>query len=75
MPIHEYRCRACGARFEILVLPGRGPGVACDRCGSAGVERLPSRFSLSGAARPATGRDAGQGCCGGSCGCGGRRNE
>ena len=40
MPIYEFDCRECGARFEELVRAGAG--AACPTCGSDDVER---RFS------------------------------
>lgn len=46
MPIYEYLCPACNGKFQKLV---RGfddpPGLACPRCGSAGVRRAVSRFA------------------------------
>lgn len=39
MPIYEFVCEACGARFEDLVAAGTGP-VACAECGSARTRRL-----------------------------------
>ncbi|HEX6643954.1 MAG TPA: zinc ribbon domain-containing protein [Gemmatimonadales bacterium] len=69
MPIYDYHCTACGARFERLVRGTRK--VACD-CGSAEVERL-----MSLTARPASGAVPARaeaapasrsgGCCGGGC--------
>jgi putative FmdB family regulatory protein len=37
MPIHDYRCRACGAAFELLVLGSRMP--LCKACQSPDLER------------------------------------
>lgn len=37
MPIHDYRCSACGAAFELLVRGGTVP--ACRQCGSTTLER------------------------------------
>lgn len=75
MPIYEYRCAACGKRFEVLVASARQAASACGECGSASIERLPSRFALRGATSGATAREAGGGCCGGGCGCGDRSAE
>ena len=36
MPIHDYRCTACGHRFEMLVL---GALPACRQCASTALER------------------------------------
>lgn len=37
MPIFEYRCRACGQDFELLVLASTT--VACTSCGASDLER------------------------------------
>jgi putative FmdB family regulatory protein len=41
MPIYEFTCQACGARFEELVR--RDATAPCPECGSAEVERLLSQ--------------------------------
>lgn len=46
MPIFEYRCSACGADFEQLVLKGSSP-PRCPACASEDVERLLSLPSVS----------------------------
>jgi putative FmdB family regulatory protein len=33
MPLYEYRCRSCGARFELLQKPGEAPPAKCPACG------------------------------------------
>jgi putative FmdB family regulatory protein len=38
MPIFEYSCKTCGARFELLVRGEMTP--ACPECESAELERL-----------------------------------
>lgn len=44
MPIYEFVCRKCRARFEILVgVLTSDDEEACPRCGSRKVARLPSR--------------------------------
>ncbi|MBN1814964.1 MAG: zinc ribbon domain-containing protein [Anaerolineae bacterium] len=59
MPIYEYRCRDCGATFEVLVRVGTD--VACPHCGSASWDKLLSApFVLSGQ----TARQVGHTCCG-----------
>jgi putative FmdB family regulatory protein len=42
MPMHDYRCRACGGVFEALVRLGGQDTErpACRRCGGADTERL-----------------------------------
>lgn len=61
MPLYEYRCAACGSRFELLRRVGQGcEGVACPDCGQADVEKEFSTFagSISGGA----GATAGSSC-------------
>ncbi len=48
MPIFEFLCRPCNTIFSFLSLspqPGRDP--VCPRCGSGGLERVPSSFAVS----------------------------
>jgi putative FmdB family regulatory protein len=48
MPIFDYRCKACGQDFELLV---RGSTVpACKHCGSAALERRVSLTAPQGTA-------------------------
>jgi putative FmdB family regulatory protein len=48
MPIYEYRCKACGERFEALRQVGdRGKSLSCPECGKKGAEKLPSVFAAS----------------------------
>jgi putative FmdB family regulatory protein len=79
MPIYEYACPGCGARFEKLVRRF-GEAVSCPACARADVERQLSVFAVataspspafarcgSGAcAVPAGGGDTGP-CGGGAC--------
>lgn len=46
MPIYEFECEGCGARFEELV--AAGAAVACPQCGSERVRRLMSSVSPPG---------------------------
>ena len=52
MPIHDFKCRACGEEFEELVRGDDAP--ACPACGEGGAERLlspiarPHKFGLRG---------------------------
>ena len=49
MPIYEYKCRACGHRFEILQRLGEGgDGLCCPACGAQPVEKVFSTFAASG---------------------------
>jgi putative FmdB family regulatory protein len=44
VPIYEYRCRDCGARSSFLVgVTAEKVSIACDRCGSAKMDKLVSR--------------------------------
>lgn len=45
MPIYEYRCRECEARFERFV--SGNTRVACPECESRRVDRLLSVFAVS----------------------------
>ncbi len=46
MPIFEYRCVACGAEFEHLVLKS-SPVLTCPSCENEAVERIMSINSVS----------------------------
>ena len=46
MPIHDFRCSACGATFELLVRGSTEP--ACTTCGSTALERLVSLTAPQG---------------------------
>jgi putative FmdB family regulatory protein len=46
MPIYEFECRECGARFEELTRVGAT--AACPKCGSDDVERRFSPISERG---------------------------
>ena len=48
MPLYEYECRDCGARFEALVMK-RETEVACRACGGTEIAQLLSTFAVSGA--------------------------
>jgi putative FmdB family regulatory protein len=46
MPIYEYSCTSCHARFQKLVRGFSTPaGLTCPRCHSQHVQRLISRFA------------------------------
>ena len=42
MPLYEYRCDACGERFEVIQKFSDPPPAACTKCGQGPVERLMS---------------------------------
>lgn len=59
MPLYEYRCQCCGARFERLVRSAAGasadagasrPAIVCPECESDQVTRLLSAFARTVAA-------------------------
>ncbi|MEW6033615.1 MAG: zinc ribbon domain-containing protein [Chloroflexota bacterium] len=45
MPLYEYRCSACGHRFESLAKSSNEPAPRCSRCGSKEVKRMVAGFS------------------------------
>jgi len=45
VPIYEYRCPACAARFEEYLPLSTSPAPPCPVCGGSGVERLFSSFA------------------------------
>ena len=73
MPIYEYRCKRCDARFEKL--QRMNEKAKCPKCGAGSVERLLSTFaSLSPMVKCETATSA---CAPGKCGsglCGMKRN-
>ena len=49
MPLYEYRCAACGRRFEVLQRVGAGAeGLTCPGCGRPDPEKQFSTFASSG---------------------------
>ncbi len=42
MPLYEYRCDACGHRFEVIQKFSDPPPDACVKCGKGPMERLQS---------------------------------
>lgn len=47
MPIFEYECRDCGARFEKILISGSAKAV-CTQCSSPRIQKLLSVFAVSG---------------------------
>jgi putative FmdB family regulatory protein len=47
MPIYEFECEECGARFEELVAAG-AEAATCTECGSTRTRRLISNVSPAG---------------------------
>lgn len=68
MPIYEYQCDACDARFEELTSLRGDDATSCRSCGSRTVTRLLSAFAVGGggAGAPAVAEA-------GPCGCGAPR--
>ena len=50
MPLYEFRCPSCGARFEELVSRDAAEQVVCPECGQPRPVRQLSTFSRSGEA-------------------------
>jgi putative FmdB family regulatory protein len=73
MPLYEYRCPDCNARFEKLTRHEVADSVACPECGGARSRRLISVFaSFPSSAAGGDPMPTSGGCgCGGSCSCGG----
>ncbi len=64
MPIFEYRCRDCGAKFE-KILSSAARAVTCKNCGSPHLEKLLSVFSVPGVSLKTAARESGPcGACG-----------
>ena len=64
MPIFEYKCRDCGARFEKLAVSAADE-VLCRDCASPRVEKLLSVFAVAGSLRLETSAEPGPcGACG-----------
>lgn len=70
MPRYDFRCRTCGATFEVArPLSAADEPTSCPD-GHADTVKLMPVVSVGGrATAPATARSGG-GCCGGACGCG-----
>jgi len=76
MPLYEYRCSDCKAKFELLVPHQHADDVVCMKCHSPKVRRLLSTFALARGSEDnmASGDDempmmGGCACGGGGCGC------
>lgn len=49
MPIYEYRCKQCGAKFEKLVkLSTQLSEIECPKCGARKADKSVSRPGLTG---------------------------
>ncbi|NIM98165.1 MAG: zinc ribbon domain-containing protein [candidate division Zixibacteria bacterium] len=47
MPIYEYSCQRCGAKFDILQRASTSQAPACPKCRSNQVKKLLSVFAFS----------------------------
>jgi putative FmdB family regulatory protein len=73
MPRYEYRCRACGATYEVSRPMVEASAASTCPAGHTDTVKLLSTVAVGGRgtaasdlpSRPA----AGGGCCGGACGC------
>ena len=62
MPFYEFKCSACGERFEKLCSMGdNGENLACPKCGVKKPLRVFSTFSSSGGDRGSTGLSSNSG--------------
>ncbi|MHB0879216.1 MAG: FmdB family zinc ribbon protein [Anaerolineae bacterium] len=70
MPLYEYQCQDCSARFERLRTASNCDSTECSTCGSAHTRRLLSRFAAhskgSGGSHTIGGGGCGS-CAGGHC--------
>lgn len=76
MPMYEYECTSCGARFDLLRgMQQSDVDITCTTCGASSVRRLLSLFASvqkdsSDFLRTSSFESDGGSCCsGGSCGC------
>ena len=58
MPIFEYKCQDCGARFERIV-SSASASVHCGKCESPNVNKLPSVFAVAKGSHSAASFDDG----------------
>jgi putative FmdB family regulatory protein len=68
MPIYEFLCESCGARFERLA-PVDAAVPPCPRCRSESVRRRFSVFRARTASHEARAASGGCGCSPSGCGC------
>jgi len=62
MPIFEYRCDACGKRFETITTRDKADAQVCRHCQSTQTHRLLSTFGV-GAAGSQSASPCGEGAC------------
>jgi putative FmdB family regulatory protein len=64
MPLYEYECHACEARFDRLVPAAEADAAACPRCGAANARRLLSVIAGMTGRAEAPAPQCGNGGCG-----------
>jgi putative FmdB family regulatory protein len=71
MPRYDFRCRACGATFEVSrpMIDSAEPAVCPE--GHTDTVKLLSTVAITGRSAGTSKASSGGGCCGGACGCGG----
>lgn len=63
MPIYEYQCQVCGARFDKLVRSIQTPmTVQCPQCGSQDCRKALSLFGTTGSSSTGSSAGAGASC-------------
>ncbi|MDP2873114.1 MAG: zinc ribbon domain-containing protein [Bacillota bacterium] len=63
VPIYEFKCCACGRRFEELCPVGEdGSSLVCPDCGSERLKRCASTFSARSTGAGGSGALGGSGC-------------
>ncbi len=62
MPLFEFDCAGCGARFEVLERRA-GEQHRCPQCGGARIKKALSVFARAPAGRDATPPECGRGAC------------
>lgn len=71
MPLYEYLCRDCGAKFEALLSISKAEQIVqCSRCESQNTTRLLSVFNAHSSGKVIAGSNTGSscsGCAGGNC--------
>ena len=69
MPIYEYICQDCGARFEALrAMKDADQPITCKKCYGPRTNRALSLFNATSGGQTVTHASSGCGCCdGGTC--------
>ncbi|GAB7041874.1 MULTISPECIES: FmdB family zinc ribbon protein [Catenuloplanes] len=70
MPRYDFRCRACGATFEVNRPMTEAADPASCPAGHDDTVKLLSTVAVTGRGGAAPAPTGGGGCCGGGCGCG-----